>query len=93
MPIGEILAQIEFQIAQLKHAHAVLSGGAAPASKKAVGRPKKAAPASKKEATVARTATKLEKKKKKRNISPEGRKRIADAAKKRWAAQKAASGK
>jgi hypothetical protein len=29
-------------------------------------------------------------KKKKRNLSPEGRKRIAEAVKKRWAAQKAA---
>ena len=30
-------------------------------------------------------------KKKKRNISPEGRKRIADAVKKRWAEQKKAA--
>jgi hypothetical protein len=30
-------------------------------------------------------------KKKKRNLSPEGRKRIAEAVKKRWAAQKAAA--
>jgi hypothetical protein len=31
--------------------------------------------------------------KKKRNLTPEGRKRIADAVKRRWARQKAASGK
>jgi hypothetical protein len=38
-------------------------------------------------------AAKPAKKKKKRNLSPEGRKRIADAVKKRWAAQKAAASK
>jgi len=32
-------------------------------------------------------------KKKKRNISPEGRKRIAEAVKRRWAEAKKASGK
>jgi len=31
--------------------------------------------------------------KKKRNLTPEGRKRIADAVKRRWARQKAASAK
>lgn len=31
--------------------------------------------------------------KKKRNLTPEGRKRIAEAVKRRWARQKAASGK
>ena len=31
--------------------------------------------------------------KKKRNLTPEGRKRIADAVKRRWARQKAAAGK
>jgi hypothetical protein len=37
-----------------------------------------------------RTATS---KKKKRNLSPEGRKRIAEAARRRWAAQKKAAKK
>lgn len=48
----------------------------------------KAAPAAKKAkaAPVARKAGK-----KKRNLSPEGRKRIADAVKKRWAEQKKAA--
>jgi hypothetical protein len=93
MPIGEILASIELQIKQLQHAHAVLSGGAGPAPKKAVGRPKKVAATPKKAAAVAYVAAKPAKKKKKRNLSPEGRKRIAEAVKKRWAAQKAVSGK
>jgi hypothetical protein len=48
----------------------------------------KAAPAAKraKAATAARKPGK-----KKRNLSPEGRKRIADAVKKRWAEQKKAA--
>jgi hypothetical protein len=42
---------------------------------------------------VASPVAKPDKKKKKRNLSAEGRKRIAEAAKKRWAAQKASSAK
>jgi len=65
----------------LLQARAILGGSATPAPKKAAGRPKKvvAAPVGAKPA------------KKKRKLSPEGRKRIADAVKKRWAAQKAAA--
>jgi hypothetical protein len=87
MAISEILATIDHEIAQLQQARALLGGGAAPAPKKAVGRPKKAVAAAKK-AAVAPAAAKPAKKKK-RNLSPEGRKRIAEAVKKRWAAQKA----
>jgi hypothetical protein len=47
----------------------------------AVASPKKAAVAGKKPA------------KKKRNLTPEGRKRIAEAVKRRWAEQKKAAGK
>ena len=49
-----------------------------------------AAPAPKKTAT-APTAKKAAKKK--RNLTPEGRKRIAEAVKRRWAEQKKAAGK
>jgi hypothetical protein len=72
--VSEILMQIDREIAQLRHARALLAGKGAPASKKA-----KAAPAARKPA------------RKKRNLSPEGRKRIADAVKKRWAEQKKAA--
>ena len=60
----------------------MLSGAASPAAKKR-GRPAKAA-------GVARAAEAAADKpvKKKRNLSPEGRARIAAAAKARWATQK-----
>jgi hypothetical protein len=73
--VSDILAQIDREIAQLQQARAVLSGGNAPAPKKEKAA---AAPAAKKTA------------KKKRNLTPEGRQRIAEAVKRRWEAQKAA---
>jgi hypothetical protein len=80
MAIAEILASIDLDLAKLQQAKTLLSGGAAPAAKRKPGRPKK----------VAVFAPKVEKPaKKKRKLSPEGRKRIAEAVKKRWAAQKA----
>ena len=97
MAISEILATIDHEIAQLQQARALLSGGAVAAPKKKVGRPRKIVVAPKKAAVVAAPVAakpaKLAKKKKKRNLSPEGRKRIAEAVKKRWAAQKAAAAK
>lgn len=74
MGVSEILAQINREIAQLQQARSLLGGKAAPAAKKA-----EAAPAANKPA---------KKRKKKRNLTPEGRKRIAEAVKRRWAAQK-----
>jgi hypothetical protein len=98
MSISEILATIDQEIAQLQQARALLGGGAVAAPKKKVGRPRKIVVAPKKAAVVAAPVAvkpakpaKLAKKKKKRNLSPEGRKRIAEAVKKRWAAQKAAA--
>jgi hypothetical protein len=73
--VAEILKQVDREIAQLKHARALLTGKGEPAAKRA-----KAAPAGRKAG------------KKKRNISPEGRKRIAEAVKRRWAEQKKAAG-
>jgi hypothetical protein len=94
MSISEILATIDQEIAQLQQARALLSGGVVAAPKKKVGRPRKIVAAPKKAVVVAApVAAKPAKlaKKKKRNLSPEGRKRIAEAVKKRWAAQKAAA--
>lgn len=85
MGVSDILAAIDQEIAQLQQARALLSGGVAPVAKKKVGRPRKIA-------AVAVSAVKPAKKKK-RNLSPEGRKRIAEAVKRRWAAQKAAATK
>ena len=93
MGVSEILATIDSEIAKLQQARALLSGLAAPAAKKKVGRPKKAAVAARKAAVVARVSEKPAKRRKKRHLSAEGRKRIAEAVKKRWAAQKAAAGK
>jgi hypothetical protein len=92
MAISDILATIDREIAQLQQARALLSGSAVAAPKKSVGRPKKvvAVAAAPKKAVVAKLPKDA---KKKRNLSPEGRKRIAEAVKKRWAAQKAAEAK
>jgi hypothetical protein len=77
--ISEILATIEREIAQLEHARALLGGQVAP--KKSVGRPRKGA-------TAPMAAKPV---KKKRNLTPDGRRRIAEAVKRRWAAQKKAA--
>jgi len=85
MDVSKIVAEIDAKIASLQQARAVLvglnltDGATAP---KRRGRPK----GSKNSTTVVKTAKK--KKKKKRNLSPEGRKAIADAMKRRWAERK-----
>lgn len=76
MGVSNILAEIDREIAQLQHARALLSGGAAPKTKDA-----------------AEPVAKTKGKKKKRNLSPEGRRRIAEAVKKRWAEQRKVAGK
>jgi hypothetical protein len=70
--VSEILTQIDREIAQFQHARALLAGKAAGSAK----------------ITRAATAAKKTARKKKRNLTPEGRKRIADAVKRRWAEQK-----
>jgi hypothetical protein len=80
MAVQEILAQIDAEIARLQQARALL--GATGVRKARRGRPKLNADA----LLLSRPA------KKKRNLSPEGRARIAEAVKRRWAKQKA-SGK
>jgi hypothetical protein len=80
MAVSEILASIDREIAQLQKARAALAGASAPTAKKKVGRPRKSA--------AAVPAAPKPAKKKKRKLSPEGRKRIAEAVKRRWTAQK-----
>ena len=75
MGVSDILIQIDHEIAQLQQARALLTSGLGAAHKKVVASP---------------PVKRAYKKRKKRHISPEGRKRIADAAKRRWAEQKKA---
>jgi hypothetical protein len=78
MKTTEILTHIDAEIVTLKQARALLAGTESAPAKLKPGRPKgSTAPAP----TI---------KKKKRNLSPEGRARIAEAVKRRWAAQKKA---
>jgi hypothetical protein len=78
MTIDSILAQIDAEIARLTQARALLSS-AGKVSVPAAGVKGAGAPA--------------RKTRKKRVLSPEARKRIADAQRKRWAAQRAKKSK
>lgn len=87
MGVSEILSSIDREIALLQQVRALL-GAAAPVKK--VGRPKKAVAAVMTAAKPAKAAKKIGKTKK-RNLTPEGRKRIAEAVKRRWEAQRKAA--
>ena len=89
MAISDVIAQIDAEISKLTQARALLSSdtaviAAAPAPpvKSGRGRPKgsKNATKSAEKKVEAKAATKG-----KRQLSPEGRKAIADAMKRRWA--------
>jgi hypothetical protein len=80
--VSRIIAEIDGQIAKLQQARALLADGAA-APRAGRGRPK----GSKTVATAAAP------KAGKRKLSPEGRKRIADAMKKRWAERRKGTAK
>jgi len=71
--VKEILAELDQEIARLRQARALLAGGTVA---------KKRGPNKKSAGTVAKVAASSPTK---RNITPEGRKRIAEAMKKRWA--------
>ncbi len=71
MEVSRIIAEIDAQISKLRQARELLSGTATTAGK-GPGRPKGSK-------NVKAAAPQ------KRKLSPEGRKRIADAMKKRWA--------
>ena len=72
MEVSRIIAELDAQISKLQQARALLAGAATPGARTGPGRPKGS-----KNATAAAP--------RKRRLSPEGRKRIADAMKKRWA--------
>jgi hypothetical protein len=75
--VNRIIAEIDAQISKLQQARALLAGTTASGARTGRGRPK----GSKNTASAASTTTTP----RKRKLSPEGRKRIADAMKKRWA--------
>lgn len=70
MEVSRIIAEIDAQILKLQQARNLLAGATQPA-RTGPGRPKGSA-------NISRS-------KSKRKLTPEGRKRIADAMKKRWA--------
>ncbi len=86
MEVDSIIAQIDAQIAKLTEARQVLqsvsSTPSAPIKKAGRGRPKGSKNASTTIKALASSAPK------KRKLSPEGRKAIADAMKRRWAERK-----
>ena len=92
MNMDTLVEELDAEIARLKQARTLLSGTESPAVAKKLGRPAGVV-------TVVKAADKPEKaakKKAKRTLSPEARKAIGDAQKKRWAkvaAQKKAAAK
>jgi hypothetical protein len=83
--VSRIIAEIDGQIAKLQQARALLAEGSH-APRAGRGRPKGSKNAANAKETSA-TGTR------KRKLSPEGRKRIADAMKKRWAERRKQSAK
>jgi hypothetical protein len=82
--VNRIIAEIDAQIVKLQQARSLLAGTTTSASPAGRGRPK----GSKSTASAVSTTTP-----RKRKLSPEGRKRIADAMKKRWAERRKQSAK
>ena len=81
MALEDVISQIDAEIAKLQQARALLAG-TPDALKPGRGRPKGSKNVAEKPAPAAPAAPA---KKGKRQLSPEGRKAIADAMKRRWA--------
>jgi len=77
MQLSKILAEIDLEISRLEQAKALLAGDSTTTKTR-----------SKKVSADLSTT-----RKKKRNLSPEGRKRIAEAVRRRWELQKKAAAK
>lgn len=82
MEVSRIIAEIDDQISKLQQARNLLSG-TPPVKRNGPGRPK----GSKNAAAATHTSPPA----KERKLTPEGRKRIADAMKKRWADRRKAA--
>ena len=85
MEVSRIIAEIDAQIVKLQQARLLLSGSETSSMPRRPGRPK----GSKNVGTAPAAAKKTTG----RKLSPEGRKRIAEAMKRRWAERKRASAK
>jgi hypothetical protein len=81
--VSRIIAEIDAQISKLQQARELLSGTTTASAGKGRGRPK----GSKNAKTAAASVTR------KRKLSPEGRKRIAEAMKRRWAERRKTAAK
>lgn len=98
MEFSQIISEIDSQIAKLQQARALLSETktasaslVAPVKRAGRGRPKGSKNSVKKAAAVKVAAPATAKRE--RRLSPEGRKRIAEAMKKRWAERRKLSAK
>lgn len=78
MEVQQIIVELDKEIIRLKEARALLAGGT---------------PAKRKPGRPAGKTISIVKARKKRNLSPEGRKRISDALKRRWAAHRKGAAK
>ncbi|WP_263358197.1 hypothetical protein [Acidicapsa ligni] len=81
MQLSKILAEIDLEISRLEQARSLLAGDSSTTTK------------TRKTKAVASGVDAPTKRKKKRNLSPEGRKRIAEAVRRRWELQKKAAGR
>jgi hypothetical protein len=86
--VANILAELDTEITRLQHIRAALTGIEAPSTMNPAGKKRGRPKGSKNTATAGFTASKSVGK---RQLSPEGRKRIAEAMKKRWAEKKKAA--
>ena len=82
MQLSQILAEIDSEISRLEQARKILAGESGPSVKSTRRGP-----------TASVGSENPVKRKKKRNLSPEGRKRIAEAVRRRWELQKKAAAK
>ncbi len=85
MEVSNIIAEIDTQIQKLQQARDLLAGVGEEAPRRGPGRPKGTS-----KAASASAAPAVERK---RKLSPEGRKRIAEAMKRRWAERAKANAK
>jgi hypothetical protein len=82
MQLSQILAEIDLEISRLEQARKILAGDTSTPIK-----------SSRRGASAVSSVEIPAKRKKKRNLSPEGRKRIAEAVRRRWELQKKAAAK
>ncbi len=90
MDVTQILSAIDAEIARLQQARQAVAAldGASPVPQPARrGRPKGSTNAASSSSAITETAAR----KRKRNLSPEGRKRIQEAMKRRWADRRKSS--